>query len=187
MQRKEFLKSCSMGVCSCFAINALIPRSTNAQEQTETENPEVKKLKGQIEFVHKRFATLMGLLNEEMDADKRMKMFEELGKVCSSEYKDTYMKFENDVDGFLNEINGKWVEDIKYDKENQTILLTGMKTEDCFCPLATKSVTPAEFCDCSKGWQKGTFEAISKKKVEVSIVESKLRGGDRCSFKIQMS
>lgn len=187
MQRKDFLKSCTMGVCSCFAFTALMPDKIKAQEQTEEENPEVKKLKGQMEFVHKRFATLIGLLNTEMDSEKRVKMFEELGRTCSSEYKDNYMKFENNVQGFLDEINGKWVEDIRYDTENQTILITGMKSDDCFCPLAKKSVTPIEFCECSKGWQKGIFEAISGKKVQASIEESVLRGGERCSFKIQMS
>jgi hypothetical protein len=195
MQRKDFLKSCTMGVCSCFAINALIPVKSNAQEQTEDkkkeqtkeENPEVKKLQGQMEFVHKRFATLVGLLSTDMDAAKRTQMFEELGRTCSAEYKDNYMKFENNVQGYLDEIKGKWVEDINYDKENQTILLIGTKADDCFCPLAKKSVTPTEFCECSKGWQKGVFEAISGKKVQASIEESVLRGGERCSFKIQMS
>jgi len=185
MQRKDFLKSCSMGVCSCFALTTLMPEKSKAQE--EEENAEIKKLQGQMEFVHKRFAKLVGLLNTEMDAEKRTQMFEELGRTCSAEYKDTYMKFENDVEGFLNEIKGKWVEGINYDKESQTILITGMKADDCFCPLAKKSVTPKEFCDCSKGWQKGVFESISGKKVEATVVESVLRGGERCSFKIQMS
>ena len=187
MQRKEFLKSCTMGMCSCIAFSNLLPSSIKAQEQTEEDNPEVKKLQGQMEFVHKRFATLVDLLNKEMDAEKRSKMFEELGRSCSAEYKDSYIKFENNVQGFLDEIKGKWVEDIQYDKENQTILITGMKVDDCFCPLAKKSVTPSDFCECSKGWQKGVFETISGKKVEATIVESALRGGEHCSFKIQIS
>ena len=187
MQRKDFLKSCTMGVCSCFAITALMPNNLKSQEKTEEESPEVKKLKGQMEFVHKRFATLLGLLNTEMDDEERVKMFEELGRTCSSEYKETYMKFENNLPGFLDEIRGKWVKEANYDKENQTIELIGTKSDDCFCPLAKKSITPESFCECSKGWQKGVFEAITGKKVKATVLESVLRGGERCSFKIQMS
>jgi len=174
-------------MCSCFAFTALMPNNITAQEKTEDENPEVKKLQGQMEFVHKRFATLLGLMENEMDPEKRVKMFEELGRTCSAEYKETYMKFENNVQGFLDEIKGKWVKDVNYDKEKQTIELIGTKSDDCFCPLATKSITPELFCECSKGWQKGVFEGISGKKAEVSVLESVLRGGDRCSFKIVMS
>ena len=187
MQRKDFLKSCSLGMCSCFAFTALVPKAIKAQEKTEEESPEVKKLKGQMEFVHKRFATLLGLLNTEMDDEERVKMFEELGRTCSSEYKETYMKFENNLPGFLDEIRGKWVKEANYDKENQTIELIGTKSDDCFCPLAKKSITPESFCECSKGWQKGVFEAITGKKVKATVLESVLRGGERCSFKIQMS
>jgi hypothetical protein len=185
MQRKNFLKSCTLGVCSCFAFKALTPESVRAQAQDE--NPEVKKLRQQMDFVHKRFASLLVLMNSEIDAEKRSKMLEQLGRICSSEYKDTYMKFENDIEGFLNEIKGKWVKDINYDKENRTILITGADDEDCFCPLAKKSVTPEEYCNCSLGWQKGVFEGISGKKVNAQVEESVLRGGNRCSFKIELS
>ncbi|MEJ2545835.1 MAG: hypothetical protein P8Y99_17365, partial [Calditrichaceae bacterium] len=123
----------------------------------------------------------------DMDPEKRVKMFEELGRACSSEYKETYMKFENNLQGFLDEIQGKWVKEAKYDTEKKTILITGTKSDDCFCPLAKKSVTPEVFCECSKGWQKGVFEGITGKKVEATVVESVLRGGDRCSFQIEMS
>jgi len=184
MNRKEFFMSCSIGICSCFAFSALLPPESNAQEE---EDNDVKKLQNQMEFVHKRFATLVSLLNDEMEPEKRMQMFEKLGRACSLEYKDNIMKFEKDIDGFLNEISGKWVESVNYDKENKTILLTGTKMDDCFCPLAKKSITPGEFCECSKGWQKGVFEVVTGKKVYASVVESVLRGGECCSFKIQMS
>ena len=187
MQRKDFLKSCTMGVCSCFAFKALMPNSVSAQDKPKDENPEVKKLQGQMDFVHKRFASLLGLMNAEMDEEKRKQMFEKLGRICSSEYSDTYMKFENNVEGFLDEIKGKWVEDVNYDKDAQTIMIIGSKTENSFCPLAEKSVTPEIYCDCSLGWQKGVFEGISGKKVKATVEESVLRGGERCSFKIQMS
>jgi len=185
MQRKEFLKSCTMGVCSCFAVKALIPESAWGQEQGE--NTELENVKKQMAFVHKRFASLISLMNTGIDPEKRAEMFEQLGRICSFEFKDTYMKYKDNVEGFLNEVVGKWVENVSYDKENQTIMITGSKMDDCYCPLAKKTVTPVEFCECSLGWQKGVYEGISGKKAEVTVIESVLRGGERCSFEIRMA
>jgi predicted hydrocarbon binding protein len=186
MERKKFLKSaCTVGLCSCFGIPAISPHKIHAQEK-ETD-PEITKLNKKMEFVHKRFAKLIEILNSKLDKDQKNQILEDLGRACAEMYSAYYTKYENNLDGLLEDMQSGWDERVDYDQENQVITIIGKKTENCFCALADKSLTPVEFCACSLGWQKGVFEAVSGKKAEVEILESVLRGGERCSFKIKLS
>lgn len=47
--------------------------------------------------------------------------------------------------------------------------------------------TPKVVCNCSLGWQKRTWETVLGKKVDVELVESVLRGGKRCVFRVRVS
>ncbi|MBN2426527.1 MAG: hypothetical protein JXR46_04455 [Calditrichaceae bacterium] len=185
MQRKEFLKSaCSMGLCSCVGLAAFTPSEIHAQEE-KNENKEVEQLNKKMDFIHKRFAKLVEILKENVPEDKRKKIFEELGMACSGEYKGHYSKYVNNIDGFISEVMAKWEESVNHDKNKKTITIIGKKMDNCYCALADKAVTPGDFCDCSLGWQKGIYEYILGKKVKVTVDESILRGGERCSFTIK--
>jgi hypothetical protein len=62
----------------------------------------------------------------------------------------------------------------------------------CHCPWARDAikngdVRPAEtFCNCSGGFHKKTFEIIFKQPLKVDVLESALRGDDRCRFAIYL-
>ena len=43
-----------------------------------------------------------------------------------------------------------------------------------------------DFCNCSKGWQKQTYEIILGQKVDVDINTSILYGDNHCSFTIKL-
>ena len=107
------------------------------------------------------------------------------GEKISKIYADFYEKFKNDPEGFLNEVKKSWAENIEFNKEAKSIRIIGRKVESCFCPLADKSLTPKEFCNCSVGWAKQTYGTVLGKQVNVTIEESILYGGERCSFLIK--
>ena len=76
---------------------------------------------------------------------------------------------------------------IKQNKNKKIIKIHDKKRETCFCPFVNHKFTSIDFCNCSIGWQKETYESILGKPVEVNIEESVLRGGKRCSFTIKFA
>ena len=62
----------------------------------------------------------------------------------------------------------------------------------CHCPWAREAiqngdVRPAEtFCYCSGGFHKKTFEVIFNQPLKVEVLESALKGDDRCRFAIHL-
>ena len=77
-----------------------------------------------------------------------------------------------------------WAENVEYNKGKKSIRVVGKKAENCYCPLVDKSITPKDFCNCSMGWAKQTYETVFEKPVKVTIEESILFGGERCSHLI---
>jgi predicted hydrocarbon binding protein len=184
MNRKEFLKTgCKLGLCSCLGVAMLNPSKLYGAE----ENPEVKKLKGKLSFIHKRFAKLISLMSVNLDRKTREKILESLGMACASEYGQYYTKYKNNLKGFLGDIHKIGIEQVIRDDDNKTITLIGKKSGGCFCPFVKQSVTPADFCTCSQGWQKKVFETITGKPVTVEVKGSVLMGNDRCSFVIKLA
>lgn len=61
----------------------------------------------------------------------------------------------------------------------------------CHCPWAREAVRSGEkvapiFCNCSAGFHKKPWEAIFQQKIEVDVLESVLKGDDRCRFAIHL-
>jgi len=190
MDRKEFLKSiCKYGMCSCAGITMMVQGEASAQEgDTEAHSNDTKKireLQGNIEFMHKRFARLIELMTENVDVKTRNHILEAMGRNCTTELKKFLETYKNDLKGYLDEIQKRWMERVEVSGDGKTIRMYGKKMGECVCPLVESKLTPVEFCNCSAGWQKEAFEIVTGKSVEVKINESILRGGDRCSFTVK--
>ncbi len=62
----------------------------------------------------------------------------------------------------------------------------------CHCPLVRSSIknggpkVPSTFCYCSAGFTKTVWDVIFDEPVEVEILQSVLRGDDRCVFSIKI-
>ncbi len=62
----------------------------------------------------------------------------------------------------------------------------------CHCPWAREAIKNGDvrlaetFCNCSGGFHKKTFEVIFKQVLKVDVLESVLRGDDRCRFAIHL-
>jgi hypothetical protein len=178
MDRKQFLRACTGGLCAC--ATACLP----AAAATEAAQPEDWRWG----FLRKRYAKLIGMLSETMDEATLSKTLVKLGTFCSAEYDSMLDKYKGDVEGFAEHVRTTSSGDIiTYDRANGVITMTTDERPDCFCPLnSVKAKTPAAVCNCSLGWQTHTWERILGKKVRVDLKEAVLRGGKRCTFEIHI-
>ena len=184
MTRSEFLKGCAVGACSC----SLVALSTTGAAEAQSADSEVSALKAQREAIRIRYAKLLGILDDEVDAATRKRIFERLGRVCADQFRAiTYDKYKGDIRGFLAAIAAPsgWVEKTEYNEKTGTIRIFD-RSKTCTCPLVDEKLTPADQCECTLGWQKQTYAAILGKPVEAELEESILRGSNRCVFRIQV-
>ncbi len=175
MKRKEFIASaCTLGICSCAVLSGgtLLTAASAAADEKED---------WRLEFMRTRFAKLVEILDSAVGGETKKNILENMGRACARENSAFYAKYKNDPEGYLDEVKQKWAERTEYDKEAKTVRIVGKKTEKCFCPFVDHSITPKDFCSCSSGYFKETFETILGKPVEAVIEESILHGGERCS------
>ena len=183
MDRKKFIKKvCTYGVCGCAAITAIPALAASSTPASAGEDePDWR-----IEFMQKRMAKHIEHLNSKIDEDTMNELIEMLGRSCSSDGMERYSDYVGNVKGFLKDVLTQWGDTADYDEANGIIKVTGVKRDSCFCPFVDKKLMSVDFCNCSLGWQKNTYETIIGKKVDVTIDESILRGAERCSFTIKI-
>jgi hypothetical protein len=182
MKRNEFVRSaCSLGMCSCAGLSLISPAVLLAG----TDEVVKKESDWRLSFIQRRFARMLESINANVDGQTRGKILESVGRACAKENSESYLKFKDDPDGYLEEMKKSWIEKVEFDKSAKTIRINGKKQEFCFCPFIDKSITPKEFCDCSIGYMKESYEAILGNPVEIKLEESILRGGGRCVFFIK--
>ena len=181
MNRKDFLKNCACGLCTCAAAGLIAPESMSG---AETKAPEDWRLK----FVKERYAKLLGILSSRMDEKTLNETLSELGAYCSGLGDGTLNKFRGDLEGYRKMVKQSVSGDnITYDWDKGVITMASDERTDCFCPLNSRvHHTPEVVCNCSLGWQKHTWETLLQKKVKVELTESVLRGGKRCVFEIRV-
>jgi len=175
------MKCCTAGMCSCTAV-ALLPSAT---ARADSGNPDLDQLRWKVDFMQRRFATLIEILNQTLGESARKKVLENLGRDHGRNYRFLSDKYKGNVQGFLDDISKQWVEKAEYDAARGTIRIVD-KSPVCTCPLVKQGLTPSAFCDCTLGWQKEVYEAVSGRPVEATLEESLLRGGERCVFQIQL-
>jgi hypothetical protein len=181
MDRKEFLKNCACGLCTCAAIGVIPPEALTAAENAKAED-------WRLPFVKKRYGKLLEILSSRMDEKTLNETLHELGTFCSSLGDEWIEKFRGDFDGFCKSIKQSLSGDtVTYDREKGIITMDSGERTDCFCPLIGRLYnTPKVACNCSLGWQQHTWETLLGKKVQVELKESVLRGGKRCLFEIRV-
>ena len=180
MNRKEFLRNCACGVCSCAAVGMITPVSSVAEEATPAED-------WRLPFVKSRYAKLVEILSGKLSDEELSQTLQELGAYCAGTGKDFYEKYRGNIDAYVSEFKQMTGDDIDYDREKGLITITGAERNECFCPLVDKALTPKKACDCSQGWQETIYETILEKKVRAELKESILYGNKRCVFQIHIS
>jgi predicted hydrocarbon binding protein len=186
MKRSDFLKTCGAGVCSCGALGLLAPlsaRAENGERQTATAPADNSQLKQELDGSRERFAKLVSIMGEDLDGATRDKILARLGRECAQAYSSLFQKYRGDLQGFLAKVKTAWLEKAEYDEKAGILRVIG-KPSPCACPLVKVGRTPADFCNCTLGWQQEAFSTVIGKPVTAEIEETVLRGGKRCSFRI---
>jgi len=180
VNRSEFLRSCSGGLCACVVAGDAMTTPASA---ADTAPPEDWRLR----FVKSRYAKLIGLLSGKLDEKALNLVLSDLGAYCSST-DPRLAQFRGDFEGYRAHIQKSASGDeVTFDRERALITVTSPERADCFCPLiSTESHTPDVVCNCSLGWQKATWETVTGKKVRAELKESVLRGGKRCVFEVHV-
>jgi hypothetical protein len=181
MNRKQFLKTCACGLCSCAAVGLIAPESAPGADAKAPED-------WRLRFVKERYAKLLEILSGRMDEKTLNETLFALGTYCSGRGDETLKKFRSDLEGYRKLVKqGVSGDNITYDWEKGVITMASDERTDCFCPLISRfNHTPKAACNCSLGWQQHTWETLLQKKVKVELTESVLRGGKRCVFEIRV-
>ncbi len=179
MNRSEFLRNCSGGLCACM----MAPAISAAGSVASAAPPEDWRL----HFVRQRYAKLIGILSEKMEPKTLDGTLHELGAYCSST-DPRLLRYRGDLEGYCKHLKETASGDeVAVDLEQGTITVTSPPRRDCFCPwISVANRTPAVVCGCSLGWHRATWETVTGKKVEVQLKESVLRGGTRCVFEVRL-
>jgi predicted ArsR family transcriptional regulator len=186
MKRNDFFKTCGAGICGCGVLGLLAPLAARADDTAAPAAAvpqDYELLKQQLEGARERFAKLITIMDEQLDEAARGRILQGLGSQCSQPYAAFFNKYRGNLQGFLDKIKTAWVERAEYDEKTGILRVIG-KPAPCACPLVKIGRTPAEFCECSRGWTQAAYSTVLGKPVTVEIEESVLRGGTRCSFRI---
>jgi hypothetical protein len=199
MTRKEFLSSVGLGgagSCLCAMLCAIEP-ALAGEPPTETSPPPLdQRMKKRMEFAEQWVRRFFDVMDDTLDEQARKKLMMANGKACHREYlksiarKITPVPFE------------KWAATVKERVTDGSIRVegrvihfqyassaeTGLPAAEgaCLCPLVeTKPAgLSGTYCLCSLGYVRDLFEQTFGTKVDIELVDSVLKGGKRCKFKI---
>ena len=177
MDRKEFLKACTGGLCACAV--ASLPTAAAAASEAPPKPDDWR-----LPFVKQRYAKLLSVLSQKMDEPALSAALQEMGAFCASQRDAEMSKFAGDLDGFCKAMS-KGQTTITRDDVHKVYTSTYSPGSDCFCPFnSVAAKTPGVECECSVGWTRHTWGIVLQKKPKVVLKESVLRGGKACTFEI---
>ncbi len=202
MNRKQFLGTvglCGMGSCSC--ILGVKAASLFAQEPKPDAPQPTQKPRSQerIEFAEKWVTRFFDVLDANLDEETRKKIMMANGRVCFLEWiKETGKQIKPvTLEQFAAWVKSN-VRDDTYRVDGNTVYMqytwaaeTGQPSQEgaCLCPfIETKpaGLSPT-YCLCSVGYVRVMHEMRFGRPVEVELLDSVLRGGQRCKFRITVA
>jgi Family of unknown function (DUF6144) len=202
MNRKEFLTSvglCGVGGCSCILGGRAA--SLFAQESKAETPPQAKKPRSQerIEFAEKWVTRFFDVFDANLDPETRKKIMMANGRACFLQWiKETGQQIKPvTLERFAYWVKAN-VKDETYRIDGSRIYMqytsaaeTGQPSKEgaCLCPLIESKpagLSPT-YCLCSVGYVKVMHEMRFGRPVEVELLDSVLKGGKRCKFKITLA
>jgi hypothetical protein len=202
MNRKQFLGTvglCGMGSCSCILGGKAA--SLLAQEPKPDAPQPTKKARSQerIEFAEKWVTRFFDVLDANLDQETRKTIMMANGRVCFLEWvKETGKQIKPvTLEQFAAWVKAN-VKDDTYRVDGNTVYMqytsaaeTGQPSKEgaCLCPFIESKpagLSPT-YCLCSVGYVKVMHEMRFGRPVEVELLDSALKGGKRCRFKITVA
>jgi hypothetical protein len=206
MERRDFLESagkCCVGatLCSVFGAAAIsqTKTQTHAQPKTETDKSmlPVHSCQERMEFSEGWARRFFDVLDKTVDEKTKKKLMEANGKSCAIEYLASLPKKEEHKRHKWDEwfAKAKNSEDGSVVVKDKYIIHTYMWNYQgkpapegyCLCPFVESKVNglSATYCHCSVGYIREMWGRSFEEPLKVELLESVLRGGKRCRFKIQ--
>jgi len=173
------------GVCAA-AMALLNTREVIAVE----DSPEVKRLKEQKNYYLERHAVMHEILSETLAPETLEQVYSKFGGNGAVRWGsvDKARRYKGNLEGFLKDLPSldQWQEKAWYDEGEKLITIIGKKREQCVCSMARTSRSP-DWCNlCCAGHQKAIFEELLGQTVEVTIGETRLKGGERCNHYVRI-
>jgi hypothetical protein len=196
MGRKDFLKSiigCGCGIALLSASRAAVGEDSSCSSTSpDPRFNTCQKRMDQGQIVIKR---IISKLDEQLDQPTRERIMEACGRICHDNATPNQKRVPTAAEarGFLDHMRSHYQAEVAGD---ETIVYfeyrnnpQGLNTADgyCLCPIfeiPPKDVS-STYCNCSRGYVAAIFEQGLGKPAKVELVESVLRGGKRCRFKVQ--
>jgi len=183
MKRRSLIEY--SGVCAA-AMALLNTREVIAVE----DSPEVKRLKEQKNYYLERHAVMHEILSETLAPETLEQVYSKFGGNGAVRWGsvDKARRYKGNLEGFLKDLPSidQWQEKAWYDEGKKLITIIGKKREQCVCSMARASRSP-DWCNlCCAGHQKAIFEELLGRTVEVTIGETRLKGGERCNHYVRI-
>jgi hypothetical protein len=177
MDRKAFLTTmCGLGACGCMAG---LPDGPEVLADGQTEAPDQR-----LVFARYQVAKLAGFMAAGHAVPACTEILEKTGRECAKISR-LGERFKGNPEGYFAAARNAWGTEFQWDKAKETVTVA-VAEGPCGCPLVDAKRTPAFWCNCSVGYQKESFSALFGRPVQVTLKESKLAGGKRCVFEVQV-
>lgn len=117
-----------------------------------------------------------------IDSEQLKQIFQQLERNCARSL-GWATRFKGNPEGFFEHMKAHSGETISFSEDHRTITVV-TQHRPCDCPIMKERCIDGQYCECSIGWQKETYETILDRQVRVDIKEACLRGSDHCVFEI---
>lgn len=203
LKRKDFLAALGQGgVCMCAAaagMRAAFAGQTQAAPATKPGDKTAKRAAKRMEFVDGWVRRFFATLDKTVDEGSRRSIMVANGRACFAAYAgppkktpgpDALEKFKAWV-AQQGQARGYSIESDVISFEFVGSAETGQASPEsvCLCPTAEAQkageLSPT-YCLCSVGYVREMHERILGRSVEVELVDSVLRGGKRCKFRLRV-
>lgn len=199
MDRKAFLNAFGkLGICTCLCAAATGMQAALIQEETRTKPGEKTKDRAvkRMEFADHWVKRFFDVIDQTLDEETRKKLMAANGRACYQEWiRDTRQEIKQvDFDQWAEEAGKKIKQEgfkiegnVIYFQFNSSAETGGSSPEEiCLCPMVEskpEGMSPT-YCHCSVGYVKEMYELKFGRSVEVELIDSVLKGGRRCKFRI---
>jgi predicted hydrocarbon binding protein len=137
-------------------------------------------------FTQRWVKNLVASMDAHLDEETRIRLMESCGRACARAGPARVAKgCQGNLDEWLATL-ARWYGGEEYVRRDEDVV--EVTCARCLCDLVKDGPArlPDTYCYCSRGWMKETFEAVVEKPVDVALVESIKRGGQRCRFTIRL-
>lgn len=202
MNRKAFLNAfgkIGCATCLCAATGSL--RATMChEEESQTQPGEKTKERAvkRMEYADHWVKRFFDIIDQMLDEKTRKRLMAANGRACYREWiRDTkkeikqvdFKKWAETASKNIKQEGFKIEGNVIYFQFNSSAETGGPSPENvCLCPMVESKPESlsSTFCYCSVGYVKEMYELKFGSNVDVELIDSVLKGGKRCKFKITM-